>query len=207
MSVIDLSTSPGMEQARASADEASLYGVSAEFDSVPAVLSAANALREQGYTRMDVHSPFPIHGIDDALGIKPTILPWLVLTMGLTGCFTGLVLTHYTMAGTIDLGHFVSLEGYRYLISGKPFTSTPGYIPVVFELTIMFAAYTAVFAMFLLNKLPQPFHPLFTSERFRRATQDRFFLAVEARDPHFDVGATSELLRQHGAVSVEAVQE
>ncbi len=186
-----------------------LYGLIAEFDTVDTVLSATQAMRDAGYEKLDVHSPFPIHGIDDVLGIRPTIMPWIVLTMGLMGMTTGLLLTNYTMGFIEAPLPFVpvSLEPYAYLISGKPYFSLAAYIPVIFELTIMFSAYTAVFSMFLLNKLPLLSHPLFSSKNFRRATSDRFFIAVEAGDAKFDRDRTSVKLRENGALSVELIHE
>ena len=134
------------------------FGLIVEFDNVNDLIKGANELREAGYKHIDAHSPFPVHGIDPALGIKPTILPWIVLCMGLLGMTTGVVLTSYTMVDWLPLPSFLdheNLEGYRFLISGKPYFALAAYIPVIFELTIMFAAYTAVFAMFLLNRLPK----------------------------------------------------
>lgn len=186
------------------------YGLIAEFDNVDDVLAAATAAREAGYTKMDVHSPFPIHGVDDALGIKPTVLPWIVLCMGLTGMTVGILLTTYTMADWIPLPKWApeGLEGYRFIISGKPMLAIPAYIPPIFELTIMFSAYTSVFAMFLLNRLPLLSHPLFTSKRFRRATQDRMFLAIEAEDPKYTAEGTEAFLKsRHGVLAVEAVAD
>jgi hypothetical protein len=190
-------------------DDAKVYGIIAEFDNTADVMHATQAAYDAGYRKMDVHSPFPIHGIDDALGIRPTVLPWLVLGMGLLGMTTGILLTTYTMADWIPLPDFIptNFAGYEYLISGKPFNSFAAFIPPIFELTIMFAAYTAVFAMFLFNKLPLLYHPLFNSQRFRRATQDRFFLAIEARDRKFDTDATTAFLKQQNALSTELINE
>ena len=191
------------------ADEVKVYGVIAEFDNTPDVIHATQAAYDAGYRKMDVHSPFPIHGIDEALGVKPTILPWIVLFMGLCGMATGILLTTYTMADWIPQPDFVptNFSGYEFLISGKPFNSFAAYIPPIFELTIMFSAYTAVFAMFLLNKLPLLYHPLFNSKNFRRATQDRFFLAIEARDRKFDPQTTPAFLKDHHAMSTELINE
>lgn len=196
-----------LPDATAERTPAELFGVIAEFDDVNAVKKATQATCDAGYTKVDVHTPFPIHGIDDILGIKPTILPWFVLIMGLTGCFSGFVLTMYTMSTDFSLGHFVSLEGYQFLISGKPLQSLPAFIPVMFEMTIMFAAYTAVFAMFLLNKLPQHYFPPHKSEKFMRATQDRFFIVIEAKDRQFDDEATPQFLKEQGALSTELIED
>lgn len=185
-----------------------IYGYIAEFDNVSDILAASGSVRKAGYTKIDAHTPFAVHGIDQALGIKPTILPWICLCMGLVGIIVGTLLTTYCMGDWIP--HFpgmpVNFEGYRYLVSGKPIMAIPAYIPPIFELTILFSAYTAVFGMFLLNRLPTLSHPLFSSDRFRRATQDRFFLAVEAEDAQFDAQKTQAFLQgMHGVLAVETI--
>lgn len=185
-----------------------LYGLIGEFDDVTAVMRAAEQVRDAGYKRFDVHSPFPIHGIDEAMGTRPTILPWIVLAGGITGAVTGTFLTHYTMGVTPEAaGVPEALKGYQYFISGKPLWSTPAFIPPIFELTILFSAFGAVFGMFLLNKLPMLAHPLRRSRAFDRVTSDRFFVAIEARDAKFDEQASADLLRRAGALNVEAVTE
>lgn len=190
--------------------EPKLFGLIGEFDNVDDIIGAANAVREAGYKKIDAHSPFPVHGIDDALGIKPTILPWLVLFMGLSGMTTGLLLTTYTMMDWLPIPGFMpeNFEGYTFLISGKPYNSLAGYIPVIFELTIMFSAYTAVFAMFLLNKLPMMNNPLLRSRRFRRATDDRFFISIDARDAQFDAEQSAEFVKNlPGCLAVEVIDD
>ena len=177
-----------------------------EYDHVDAIMDAARKFRDAGYRKWDVHTPFPIHGIDRAMGIKPTILPWITLVCGLAGMATGLTLTIYTMSTAFATPFFPGSEplwGYPFLISGKPFNSLPAWIPVVFELTIMFAAYSTVFSVFLLSKLPMLYNPLFKSDAFRRATADRFFIAVDARDAQFD--QAQALLHETGALSVETL--
>ena len=192
----------------ASVDAGQPYALLAEFDNVDAVLAAAKATSEAGYTRTDVHTPFPIHGMDQALEIKPTILPWIVLAMGLGGMATGLFLTLYTMAGPQAAPLIpVSLEGYQFPISGKPYAALAAFIPVIFELTIMFAAYTAVFAMFLLNRLPLLYNPLFKSPLMKRATDDRFILAIRASDPRFDADRTRKFLQDRGALATDLVRD
>ena len=196
------------ETAEAAA-EPKLFGLIGEFDNVDDIIGAANSVREAGYTKIDAHSPFPVHGIDDALGIKPTILPWIVLIMGLTGMTSGIILTTYTMGVWQEPGFFpINFEPYDFLISGKPYNSLAGYIPVIFELTIMFSAYTAVFAMFLLNKLPMMSNPLLKSRRFRRATDDRFFIAIDARDAQFDAQQSAEFVKNlPGCLAVEVIED
>ena len=185
-----------------------LFGVLGEFEDVASVMAAARATKDAGYRRFDVHSPFPIHGIDDAIGIQPTILPWIVLAGGLTGMITGLALTMFTMAADFGIpgpGLANNMHGYQYLISGKPLASLPAFIPVIFELTILLASFGAVIGMFLLNKLPLLANPFLSSELARRATDDRFVLAIDAEDGRFDPEETAAFLREHGAVSTELV--
>ena len=203
-------TGHAQDHADHAAVEPKLFGLIGEFDSVDDIIAAANAVREAGYKKTDVHSPFPVHGIDEALGIRPTILPWIVLFMGLTGMTTGLMLTTYTMADWLPIPGFMpeNFEGYKFLISGKPYNSLAAFIPVVFELTIMFSAYTAVFAMFLLNKLPMMSNPLLRSRRFRRATDDRFFIAIDARDAQFDAVQSAEFVKNlPGCLAVEVIED
>lgn len=177
-------------------EERQLAGLMAEFDNVDSVMAAARTVRNQGFSRWDVHSPFPIHGIDEAMGTRRTMLPWIVLGAGLTGLVAGLALELYT--NSID---------YQFLISGKPFISLPAFIPVVFETTVLFSAFGAVFGMLGLNRLPMLYHPLFRSERFRRVTNDRFFVVIDASDPKFDETRTAELLRSLRPVSLERVED
>lgn len=210
MTAIDTpTTGHGHAETTEAAADPKLFGLIGEFDNVDDIIGAANSVREAGYTKIDAHSPFPVHGIDDALGIKPTILPWIVLIMGLTGMTSGIILTTYTMGVWQEPGFFpINFEPYDFLISGKPYNSLAGYIPVIFELTIMFSAYTAVFAMFLLNKLPMMSNPLLKSRRFRRATDDRFFIAIDARDAQFDAQQSAEFVKNlPGCLAVEVIED
>ncbi|MEQ9453778.1 MAG: DUF3341 domain-containing protein [Phycisphaeraceae bacterium] len=184
-----------------------LYGIIAEFKDINVLMPAVRKCRDDGYSKWDVHAPFPIHGIDEEMGLKRSILPYFVLVGGLIGMSLGIILTVYTMAGPINTWLWVNLEAYPYLISGKPYNSFPAYIPPIFELTILFSAFTAVFSMFALNGLPMLFHPLFKSTNFRRATADRFFICIEARDPKFDPETTYNYLRELGPESLEVIEE
>lgn len=184
-------------------DRPVLAGVLAEYEDVDAVYAAAERVRDAGYTRWDVHSPFPIHGIEKAMNLRPTILPWICLGGGLAGLVGGLFLTVWTMSTSWDAAG--GLQGYEYLISGKPLWSLPQFIPVIFETTILLAAFSAGIGMILLNALPMLYNPLFRSDRFRRATDDRFFLVVDATDPRFDESGTQALLTDTGATAVERV--
>jgi hypothetical protein len=176
--------------------EPALAGLLAEFQDVDSVIHAAMHVRDAGFQRWDVHTPFPVHGMDAAMGIRPTIHPWLVLVGGVIGLLSGLGLQWFTNA-----------FDYKFMVSGKPFLSLPTWIPVCFELTILVAALTGVFGMLLLNGLPHLYNPLFKSRRFRRATNDRFFVVIDASDPQFDRDQTEKMLSDLGATAVEWVEE
>jgi hypothetical protein len=183
-----------------------LYGTLAEFKDIPTLLRAAEKVRDAGFTKWESYSPFPVHGIDEAMGMKPTRLPFISLVGGMTGCLIGFVLVYVTNAVSPD-GLESTFRGYDYLISGKPIFSLPANIPPIFELTILLSAFGAFFGMIALNKLPQFYHPVFKSERFARASQDRFFIGIEAADPKFDRNAVAALLKNSGATAVEEMQD
>lgn len=174
-------------------------GLLIEFPDPDSLCAAAMKVRDAGYSRWDCHTPFPVHGLDKAMGIKPTILPWIVFGGGLTGCLVGLVLQLYTNGVVLpfsiyQVGSPVVSEvlspfipsGYPYVVSGKPIYSVPANIPIVFELTVLLSAFAAFFGQLALNGLPRFFHPVFLSERFKRASNDRFFISIEADDPKYD---------------------
>jgi hypothetical protein len=188
------------------ADEPQLYGMLAEFDSVGCLLHAAKAMKKAGFTKWDCFTPFPVHRLDEAMGNRPTRLARLVFVCGVAGCLGGLGLVMWTMASSVEAAPNF-LQGYMYNISGKPFASLPAYIPVIFETTILLSAFGAVFGMLGANKLPQLYHPLFKKEAFRRATDDRFFIAVEADDPKFDAQEVPRLLTEAGALNVDTVED
>ncbi len=201
--------SPGTTASPSSPDgsSAKLYGLLAEFQTPGAILSAAKKVHEAGYKWWDCCTPFPVHGLDKAMGIRPTILPWLALGAGITGGMIGMLLQWFTNATNLEIwGGPVWVTGYAYLVSGKPFASVPTWIPVMFELTILFAAVGTVIFLMLLNNLPKLYHPCFNNERFLRVTDDRFFIIIEAKDPKFFRAKTEELLSSLGASTVEEVQ-
>ena len=168
----------------------------AEFETADQLMSAAEKVRDEGFKRWDCHTPYPIHGLDGAMGIRPTILPWIVLGGGFTGFCGGLLMQGW-MNGI----------SYPFLISGKPFFSIPASIPVAFELTILLSAFGAFGGMLALNGLPRMFNPLFRSDRFRRATADRFFISIEARDRRFDADSNARFIRGIGANAIEVIEE
>ena len=182
-----------MEQKR----PAALYGVMAEFDDTTALVEAARRTYGEGYRRFEAYSPFPIHDLFEVMHIRDKRMALIVLLGGLAGLFTGL-----------GLQIWVSAIAYPLNIGGRPYLSWPMFIPVTFELTILFAAFAAVLGMFGLNGLPMPYHPVFNVERFaRHASQDRFFLAIEATDPKFDRTGTRAFLQSVGAKEVSDVDE
>jgi hypothetical protein len=183
-----------------------LYAMAAEFRDVNDLMSAAEKLRDAGFLKWDVHSPFPIHGMDKAMGIRPTILPWITLVHGLVGLAAGLLLVWWTNATSFS-GVPTELQGYPFLISGKPTFSLPANIPIIFELGILLAAFGTVLGLFGLNKLPMLYNPVFQSEGFRGVTSDRFYVVVEAGDPMFEEGLVREVFNALGAASIERITE
>jgi hypothetical protein len=161
--------------------EVGIYGLLVEFEEPEQLLAAAKKVNEAGYKHVDAYTPFAVHGVDEAIGAK-TLLPWLIFGGGLTGGLTGF--------GMQTIANF----HYKINIDGKPLVSWPSFMPITFELTVLFASATAVFGMLLLNGLPRPYNPLFNVEGFERASQDRFFLCIEAKDPKFDLDQTSRFL-------------
>ncbi|MCC6166550.1 MAG: DUF3341 domain-containing protein [Caldilineaceae bacterium] len=172
-----------------------LYGLLAEFDSADALVERAQQTYQAGYRRISAYSPFPVEGLADAIGLRPTRLPYLVLIGGIAGGLGGYALQYY--AAAID---------YPLNIGGRPLNSWPAFIVVTFEMTILGAALVAALGMLLRNGLPQPYHAVFNAPRFHLASQDRFFLCVEARDPNFDLAQTRQFLEGLGASEVVAVE-
>ncbi len=185
-------------------ESAQLIGLMAEFEDVTSVFAATEKVRDAGFKNFDVHAPFPIHHIDRAMGMKPTKLPWIALCGGLIGLTFGASLVYFSNAITPE-GAPVSLQGYQFLISGKPLFSLPANIPILFETTILFTAFAIVLGMLRLNNLPMHYNPLFKSDRFRRATQDKFFIVIDADDDQFDKDKTQQFLFDAGAEAIEEV--
>lgn len=167
-------------------------GLVAEFPSPEALVAAAAKVRDAGYRFWDAHSPFPVHGIERAMGIRPTKLPWLVFAAGGAGAAGALLLQWWTNA--VD---------YPYLVSGKPMFSFPANIPIIFELMVLLSAFAAFGGVLVLNLLPEYRHPAFSVRRFVRATSDGFFISIAASDPKFDAGAARALLESAGAVAID----
>jgi len=151
------------------------YGLLAEFEDPQRLVEASRKAHAEGYRKMDAYSPFPIEELHEAIGFHHTRLPLIVLIGGITGCFSGYALQYWT-----------SVIDYPLNVGGKPLHSWPAFVPITFELTVLFAAIAAVLGMLALNGLPHPYHPLFAVPRFALATNDRFFLCIESDDPKFD---------------------
>jgi hypothetical protein len=171
------------------------YGILAEFPTPADLYHACERVRDEGFTRWDAHTPFPVHGLDKAMGLRRSPLPWIVLGMALLGAAAG-----------FGLQAWVHMSAYPLVISGKPYFSWPAFVPITFELAVLFGALGAVFGMLGLNGLPMHHHPLFKSKVFERASDDAFFISIESWDPRFDPSATRRLLESLGARSVELVE-
>jgi len=168
----------------------------AKYDTPKDVLHAAENVRKAGYTKWDVHTPFPVHGMDEAMGLPDSKVGWIVFFSGLTGV-SGATLMMWWMNG-VD---------YPLVVGGKPPFALPPSVPIMFELMVLLSAFGALFGMLHLNKLPRHHHPLFETDTFRDATDDKFFISIESEDPKFDLAETKEMLATTHPVLVELVEE
>lgn len=175
-----------------------VYGYLAEFKNASALYKAAEKVRDAGFKKWDCHSPYPIHGLDGAMGLKRSILPWLVFFGGMTGTATAFTLAYTTQVVI-----------YPTVVQAKPANifTVPAFFPVMFEMTILFSGFTVLFGLLALMQLPRLNHPLFASEQFKRATDDGFFISIEARDPNFSHEQTKALLSDIGGTNIELVEE
>ena len=171
-----------------------IHGLMAEFDNPKALVYAAEKARLAGYKHMDAYTPIPVEELEDALGLRRTRLPILVFLGGVFGGLAGFGLEYWTQA-----------IAYPINVGGRPYNSWPQFIPVTFEMTVLGSALTAFIGMWALNKLPQPYHPVFNVPEFARASTDRFFLCIEATDPRFDMGGTKQFLEGLQPVGVSEV--
>jgi hypothetical protein len=168
----------------------------AEFESADDIIHAAEKVRDAGYEKWDVHTPYPVHGMDKAMGLSDSGLGWIVLICGLTGVTAAVTMIQW-------------MNGYDYplVIGGKPPDAIPSMVPIMFELTVLLSAFGAVFGMFGLNELPKHHHPVFYSERFENFSNDKFFISIEVEDKKFDERKTKELLDSAHPSFIELVEE
>src|SRR5437762_3104059 len=176
-------------------EEKVLYGLMAEFEEHEQLLGAAKRAYAEGYRRMDGFSPFPIEGLAEALGHEMTLVPLFTLMGGIAGGLGAYFMEWYSMGRLYPLN-----------VGGRPLNSWPHFIPVTFELTVLIAALSALISMLLLNRLPEPHHPVFNVPEFRRASIDRFFLCIEATDPKFEREGTGKFLETLGPCAVKEVE-
>jgi hypothetical protein len=167
------------------------FGLLAEFVEPDALVAATARVHEAGYRQVEAYSPMPVGGLSEAIGFHRSRIPLIVLVGGIAGCLSGYALQYYT-----------TVIAYPLNIGGRPLNSWPSFVPVIFELTVLFAALSAVLGMLAMNGLPRPHHPVFNVPQFDRATQDRFFLLVRRTDPLFHENTTRELLQNLGATEV-----
>lgn len=173
-----------------------LWGVLARYENPAELYHACERVRDEGYQSWDACTPFPVHGLEKAMGVPPSKLPWFVLAIGLAGSAFMLWFQVYAMG---DL--------YPYIVGGKPLFSIPAFVPVWYEITVLSACLTAFFGNWILNGLPRPNHPAFNSKAFERVTDDKFFIMIEASDSKFDRERTKALLQSTGASLVEELED
>ncbi len=177
------------------ASKTEVYGLVAEFSGADSLLEATKRAAAEGYHRVEAYSPFPIDGLAEAVGFQRTFVPLIVLLGGIIGG-----------SGGFFMQWFSATIHYPINVGGRPLNSWPSFIPVTFELTILAASISALLGMLALNKLPMPYHPLFNVERFTQASQDRFFLCIEASDPKFDRNGTKLFLKALEPMEVYEVE-
>ena len=180
------------------ADFRKVYGLGAEFASAADLLAAAEKIRDAGFKKWDVHTPFPVHGMDAAMGLGKSWLSAPVLGGGFTGFSTAIGLTFIP-----------SFILYPLIVHGKPYNpmTLPAFFPIMFELTILFSAFTIIGTLMVMSQLPKWYHPVFNWERFKRVTNDGFFLVIESADPKFSEAKTRELLESIGGQHVTLIHD
>ncbi len=178
------------------AESSATYALLAEFETTADILQAAAKVRDAGYRRWDVFTPFPVHGMDEAMGLRKSQVGWFTFITGATGLTLGYLMIWWMNA-----------SDYSIIVGGKPLFSPIYGFPVAYECTILLGSFGSLGGMLLLNRLPRWYHPLFNSDRFKLATHDRFFIAIEATDPRFDDTETRKLLEETGGKHIEEVRD
>lgn len=176
-----------------------IFGITAEFDSAATVYQAAEKVRDAGFTKWDLYTPFPIHGIEEAMGVKRTKLPWIVAGGAVTG-----------VAAALAMQAWMNYVDYPMVVQGKPFDAWEPLVPVTFELGVLFSAFACLIGMLAMNGLPRWNHPLLRSKRFLMTSDDRMVICIEAADPKFtadSLGQIRSLLESAGGAHIELVTE
>ncbi|GIV04721.1 MAG: membrane protein [Fimbriimonadales bacterium] len=173
-----------------------LYGIMAEFETPDQLLEAARRTREAGYRKFDCYTPFPIHGLTAAMGVKEAKVPWTVFTMGLLGAI-----------GAFSLQAWTNLVDYPLNVAGRDLLSWPYFIPITFEGMVLAAAFGAFFGTHIYNRMLTYYHPVFNVPQFARASSDRFFVCIESQDPNFDRNKVYEFLQSLNPISIAEVPE
>lgn len=187
--------------------EPRFFGLMAEYNTPGELMHAAEKVRDAGFTKWDCHTPFPVHGLDNAMGMKKTILPFIVICAGLTGLGIATHLQWHVNTPHMESSSLYVLSSYPLNISGKPYWSLPANIPVMFELTVLLSALATFFGLWALIRLPRFHHPVFNVARFRRVTDDKFFIVLEAADLRFDPHQSRALLESTHPAAIEEVRD
>lgn len=172
------------------------YALVAEYDTPAAAMHAAEQIRDAGYKRWDVHTPYPVHGMDGAMGLHNSKVGWFTFLGGTTGFSLGMLMIWWM--GKVD---------YAIPVGGKPLFSPIFAFPVAYELTILLGAFGTLFGMFFLNRLPRHYHPLLKHPRFRNVTHDKIYIAIECVDPRYSDTETRQLLEKSGGRHIEVVED
>lgn len=175
--------------------KSNLYGLMAEFATPEDLLRAAQGAYDAGYRKMDAYSPSQVEGVAEAIGFKKTQVPLVVLVGGIIGCLTAYGMQYYS-----------AVRDYPVNVGGRPLHSWPAFIPITFELTVLFAAFAAVLGMLAMNRLPKPYHPVFNVPEFKLASQTRFFLCLQAEDPEFSEESAQLFLQSLGPLAIHEVE-
>ena len=171
------------------------HGLIATFNTAPELYHAAEKIRDAGYRHWDCITPFPVHGLDKAMGLRRSIVPRISLVGGIAGFFTGMTMIWWT--GAYD---------YKLIVGGKPLFSPMFAFPVSYELTILFTAFATIIGMFIVNGLPMHYHPVLKYDQIRRGMDDTFFIVIEARDPRFNSANTKALLETAGGTNISELE-
>lgn len=174
---------------------ASLYGLIARFDTAPEIYHAAEKVRDAGYKNWDCITPFPVHGLDGAMGVRRSHVPKFSFLGGITGFTAGMSMIWFT--GGFD---------YKLIVGGKPYFSPLFAFPIAYELTILFTAFATIAGMFIMNWLPQHYHPTLKAKEIVRGLDDTFYVVIEARDPKFDLARAKALLGEAGAKEISELE-